>query len=137
MLPMSRSLTLFCDGASRGNPGPGSYGFVIYENGILISKEGRALGSVTNNVAEYAGLIQGLVKCIALEATQLTVKSDSQVLVRQLNGQYKVKAPHLQELVREAKELLKNFNSVQILHIPREENKEADRVANAALDGTL
>ncbi len=134
---MSRSLTLFCDGASRGNPGPGSYGFVIYENGILISKEGRALGSVTNNVAEYAGLIQGLVKCIALEATQLTVKSDSQVLVRQLNGQYKVKAPHLQELVREAKELLKNFNSVQILHIPREENKEADRVANAALDGTL
>ncbi len=130
-------MTLFCDGASRGNPGPGSYGFVIYENGNVIAEQGKTLGSVTNNVAEYEGAIQGLAKCQELKATEVTLKSDSQVLVRQLNGQYKVKAPHLKEMVERAKTLIKSFERVQLVHIPREENKIADKLANAALDGKL
>lgn len=132
-----KHVTLFCDGASRGNPGPGSYGFVIFENGVAIAEEGKTLGSVTNNVAEYEGVLQGLRKCLEIQAAEVVLKSDSQVLVRQLTGQYKIKAPHLKVLAQEATALLKQFKKVQILHIPREENKHADKLANAALDGLL
>lgn len=130
-------MTLFCDGASRGNPGPGSFGYAIFEGSETIAREGRVLGTVTNNVAEYEGLIQGLARCQELGATEVTVKSDSQVLVRQLNGEYKVKAAHLQVLAQKARELLRGFERVQILHIRREENTLADKLANAALDGRV
>jgi ribonuclease HI len=132
-----KRVTLFCDGASRGNPGPGSYGYVIYEDGNVIAEHGKTLGSVTNNVAEYEGAIQGLAHCVRLQATEVTLKSDSQVLVRQLNGQYKVKAPHLKEMVERAKKLIATFQRVTLIHIPREENSVADKLANAALDGRL
>ncbi len=134
---MSRKLVLYCDGASRGNPGPGSYGFVILEEGVPIVKVGKLLGTVTNNEAEYQGVIQGLAKCKELGASEVTVKSDSQLLVRQLNGQYKVKAPHLQLRVKEARALLESFQTTHFVHVPREENKEADKLANLALDGKL
>ncbi|MBY0370770.1 ribonuclease HI family protein [bacterium] len=130
-------MVLFCDGASRGNPGPGSFGYAIFEGEQTIAREGRTLGTVTNNVAEYEGVIQGLARCQELGATEVTVKSDSQVLVRQLNGEYKIKAPHLQTLAQKARELSRGFEKVSFIHIPREENSLADKLANAALDGRV
>ena len=128
------SVTLFCDGASRGNPGPGSYGFIIYGPEGVLAKTGKRLGTVTNNVAEYSALVEGLRRCKELGAEAVTVKSDSEVLVRQLNGQYKVKAPHLKPFFDEAKGLLSGFSKTTVMHIRREENSEADALANEALD---
>lgn len=133
---MNKHFTLFCDGASRGNPGPGAYGFALLENEEIIFQKGATLGVVTNNVAEYEGLLKGLEKSLELGATSITVKSDSQLLVRQLLGQYKVKAPHIIPLVRKAKGLLEQFSQTEILHIPREENGLADSLCNEALDSS-
>lgn len=129
-------MVLFCDGASRGNPGPGAYGFVLYQDELVIFEEGKKLGAVTNNIAEYTGLIKGLEAALARGATGITVKSDSELMVRQLNGIYKVKTPHIKVLFDEAQTLLKKFSSTHILHIRREENKRADKLCNQALDGT-
>lgn len=129
-----KHLILYCDGASRGNPGPGAYGFVIMQGEDVVFSEGARMGIVTNNVAEYEGLLKGLEKSIELGATQITVRSDSQLLVRQLNGQYKVKAPHIIPLVQKARRLLVQFKKVEILHIPREQNSMADALCNEALD---
>lgn len=127
-------VTLYCDGASRGNPGPGSFGFVILEEGRIVAQGKGRLGNVTNNFAEYQALIQGLQKCLTLGATSIVVKSDSQLLVRQLNGQYRVKAPQIRPLYEEAATLLRKFPESKVHHIPREENSLADALANAALD---
>lgn len=127
-------MILYCDGASRGNPGPGAYGFIIMEGSDVVYSEGARMGIVTNNVAEYEGLLKGLEKSIELGATQISVRSDSQLLVRQLNGQYKVKAPHIIPLVQKAKKLLDHFKTVEISHIPREQNSMADALCNEALD---
>jgi ribonuclease HI len=131
---MSGKVTLFCDGASRGNPGPGSFGFVVLA-GEKVLAEGRAcLGVVTNNVAEYQALLHGLKKCAELKATEVTVKSDSQLLVRQMLGQYKVKAPQIKVLFEQARTLVRQFQKVHFVHVPREENSHADALANEALD---
>lgn len=130
-------MILYCDGASRGNPGPGSYGYVLRSENKVISEGSGCLGEVTNNVAEYRGLLAGLSKALELGAKEVLVRSDSQLLVRQLNGQYKVKAPGIKPLVGEAKALLDRFDRVSIEHVPREENKEADKLANEALDRLL
>lgn len=127
-------MVLFCDGASRGNPGPGAYGYVLYLNEEIVFEEGQCLGTVTNNTAEYQGLIKGLASALKHGATAITVKSDSELMVRQLNGIYKVKAPHIQLLFQEAKTLLREFKSIEILHIRREQNKKADALCNQALD---
>lgn len=132
---MDKTLTLFCDGASRGNPGPGAYGFVLYEQETVVFEEGQLLGSVTNNVAEYQALIHGLKAAIKQEAQHLVIKSDSELMVRQLNGIYKVRTPHILTLFQEAKGLLNQFSSVKIVHVRREENKRADALCNRALDG--
>lgn len=131
-----KHLILYCDGASRGNPGPGAYGFVIFQDKEVVFSEGGRMGTVTNNVAEYEGLLKGLEKSLELGATQITVRSDSQLMVRQLNGQYKVKAPHIIPLVQKAVRLLGQFKKVEITHIPREENSLADALCNQALDAT-
>lgn len=125
---------LFCDGASRGNPGAGSYGFVILQEGEIVSQSGAVLGVVTNNVAEYQGLLEGLKACQKLGAESVVVKSDSELMVRQLNGQYKVRTPHLLPLFTEAVKLLKSFPEYKVTHVRREENKLADALANQALD---
>lgn len=131
-----KHLILYCDGASRGNPGPGAYGFVLFQDNDVIFSAGGRMGTVTNNVAEYEGLLKGLEKSLELGASQITVRSDSQLLVRQLNGEYKVKAPHIIPLVQKAQRLLSQFKKVEITHIPREENSLADALCNQALDGT-
>lgn len=128
-------MVLFCDGASRGNPGPGAFGYVIWEDNQLVAEEGGRLGNVTNNVAEYEGLIRGLQKSLELGAKEITVKSDSELLVRQLSGLYRVRAPHLLPLFDKAKKALGCFETVSIVHVSREKNKDADRMANLALNG--
>jgi ribonuclease HI len=128
------SFTLFCDGASRGNPGPGAYGFVLLEGENIISQEGQVLGIVTNNVAEYKGLIAGLERCLSLKVSEITVKSDSELLVRQMNGAYQVKAAPLVELFNQAQALVQKFKKAEILHVRREENTLADALCNQALD---
>ena len=132
---MERAMILYCDGASRGNPGPGAYGFVLYLNEEVVFEEGQKLGEVTNNTAEYRGLIKGVEAALKHGATSLTVKSDSELMVRQLNGIYKVKTPHIIILFQEAKALLSKLDSFKVLHIRREENKRADALCNRALDG--
>ena len=130
----TKEYILFCDGASRGNPGPGSYGYVIFQSDTVVAEGKAKLGNVTNNFAEYQALISGLAHCQKLGADAVVVKSDSQLLVRQLNGQYKVRSPQIRPLFDQAKKLVDDFNRIEILHIPREENSHADALANEALD---
>ena len=134
---MRDTITLFCDGASRGNQGPGAYGFVLYRNNEVIFEEGQKLGAVTNNTAEYQGLIKGLEAALKLGASHIIIRSDSELMVRQLNGIYKVKTPHIKLLFDTARSLLQQFQSSQVEHIRREENKRADELCNQALDGGI
>lgn len=133
-----RRLLLYTDGAARGNPGPAAVGAVLFEEGPdgrrRVGELSRAIGEATNNVAEYRALLEGLALAEVREADELVVRADSQLLVRQLLGSYKVKAPGLRRLHREAVERLARFERVRIEHVPREENAEADALANRALD---
>ncbi len=131
----SETLWLFCDGASRGNPGPASYGFVIMNPQKQVMDEGyAAIGDATNNVAEYSALLAGLERAISKKWLNLKIHADSELMIRQLTGQYKVKSPLIIPLWTKAKELLAQFKSYQVQHIPREQNGHADRLANLALD---
>lgn len=123
------------DGACRGNPGPASVGVVIRDaSGKTLREHYRFIGSTTNNVAEYTALKDALRLAAELGATAVEVRSDSQLLVRQFNGQYRVKNPALQGHLLEIFTLRRGFKSVELAHVPREENRDADRLANAALD---
>lgn len=125
---------LYCDGASRGNPGEAGAGaLLIDENGKEISLT-RFLGKKTNNQAEYEALLLGLKELQKRGATEVEVKADSELLVRQLNGQYRVKHEGLVPLYKQAKDMLNSFTKTTIRHIPREENKKADRLSNEAID---
>jgi Ribonuclease HI len=129
---------LMVDGAARGNPGTAGCGAAIYdETGAVVKKLSRYLGQATNNVAEYEGLLMGLEALIQLGRKRIVVQSDSQLLVRQLNGQYRVKDEKLKRLFERAMTLLRQFDSVQILHVPRKLNKLADRLANQGIDDAL
>ena len=128
---------LLFDGASRGNPGPAACGFVVYKDDELVEARGEFLGSTTNNVAEYKGLIRGLEFLVRRGVKEVTIYADSELVVKQIKGEYKVKSPHLKPLHSYAQKLLKNFEKVSILHHPRSSNREADRVANLALDRAL
>lgn len=122
---------LHCDGASKGNPGPAGIGMVLETaDGREVLAWGRAIGKATNNVAEYRALIAGLQQALELGVRRITVQSDSQLMVRQINGQYKVKNAGLQPLHAEAKSLLKRFDEWSIQHVPREENAHADSLAD-------
>ncbi len=130
-----RALILRTDGASRGNPGPAGIGVVIEAEGTDERLEFRAfIGETTNNVAEYRALLLALAEAGKLAPAAVTVKSDSELLVRQLNGVYKVKAEQLKPLFLEAVRRLRGFPSARILHVGREENRAADFLANRAID---
>jgi ribonuclease HI len=130
-----RRLRVFSDGASRGNPGPAGAGAVIEdEQGNAIERLGRFLGRQTNNVAEYEGLLLGLRRAHELGAREVEVRADSELLIRQLQGRYRVKNPDLQRLHAEAMALLKGFTHVGVSHVPREENGAADEMSNRAID---
>lgn len=125
------NLTVYIDGASKGNPGRASIGIVICPDGRTpMKKTGRSIGEATNNVAEYIALITALIDCAGYKPKQLQVKSDSLLLIKQMEGQYKVKDPWLQKLHFIASRLVSGYNSVVFTHIPREQNTEADKVAN-------
>ena len=129
---------LYTDGAARGNPGPAGAGAVIVNpDGHIVAKVGKFLGESTNNVAEYMGLILGLRRAKAMGIKELEVLADSELLVKQLAGDYAVKAEHLKPLHDEAQQLLKAFSWIQVRHIPREENAQADAMSNRAIDERL
>jgi len=131
-------VSLYTDGAARGNPGPAGAGAVIVNPaGHVMAKIGKFLGESTNNVAEYTGLILGLKRAKAMGIKELNVFSDSELLVRQIHGDYGVKAEHLKALHDEAQALLKAFSDVHVEHIPREENAAADEMSNRAIDERL
>lgn len=124
---------MFIDGSSLGNPGPGGAGVVLKDaEGKVIKKAGYALGKTTNNVAEYSACLIGLWEAKAHGARELTVYSDSELLVRQMNGLYKVKDENLKVLNSLAKIFAKGFQKVTFHHIPREKNELADSLANDA-----
>lgn len=130
----SSGAVLSVDGAARGNPGHAGAGVVLETDDGHIYRFGEYLGETTNNVAEYSALLAGMRKAAQLDIRELKVRSDSELIVKQLNGLYKVKSPHLQELYFTAIKMISSFDKVTFVHIPREENKEADRMANLAVD---
>jgi ribonuclease HI len=125
------------DGGSRGNPGPASYGVVIRdERGEIVAQLKKYIGRTTNNVAEYYGLIAALDYAQSQDVRALRIESDSELLVRQMLGHYKVKSPDLRPLFERAKKMSVTFESFRIDHVYREQNSEADALANEALDET-
>jgi ribonuclease HI len=129
---------LYTDGAARGNPGPAGAGAVIVNpDGHIVAKVGKFLGESTNNVAEYTALILGLKRAKAMGIKELEVLSDSELMVKQLAGDYAVKADHLKPLHDEAKQLIGCFGWIAVRHIPREENTQADAMSNRAIDERL
>ncbi|MBI3550454.1 MAG: ribonuclease HI family protein [Elusimicrobia bacterium] len=132
------TLHINIDGASRGNPGPASIGvFIRDEQGRVVKEHGHCLGETTNNVAEYTALKHALGLAKQLGGTHLKIQSDSLLLVQQFNGRYKVKNQRLFEFLCEIQKLRREFVSVELSHVRRELNVDADSLANAALDGTL
>jgi ribonuclease HI len=133
-LDSSRFAIANIDGGSRGNPGPAGYGVRIQRpDGTLVDLK-RSLGVATNNVAEYSGLIAALTWAVEHGVRELHVKSDSQLLIKQMRGEYRVKHPGLQPLHREARSLVGQIGRVKFEHVPREANRDADRLANEAMD---
>jgi ribonuclease HI len=131
-------LIVACDGAARGNPGPAGIGVQIATDaGEVVGEIARGIGEATNNVAEYTAVIEGLSLARDLGARTVTVRTDSQLLVEQLNGRYRVKSEHLQPLHRRVRALAAGFDRVTFEHVPRERNQEADRLANEGVDRWL
>lgn len=125
----------FIDGAARGNPGPAGAGvFVPASEAGPAEEYFEALGRATNNVAEYSALLLALARAAERGASDVSIASDSLLLVQQMLGAFRVKAPHLQPLFAEALRLAKSFRRFQIAHVPRERNKQADRLANLGAD---
>jgi ribonuclease HI len=128
---------LFCDGASRGNPGPASIGVVAYKDkgySDVVFTLSQAIGKETNNVAEWTALLFALQKCKELSEKDLKIHLDSELVVRQMQGIYKTKNPDLQKIKKEVDLLKPAFSSLEFIHVPRERNKMADKLANQALD---
>ncbi|UCG39738.1 MAG: ribonuclease HI family protein [bacterium] len=125
---------LSVDGAARGNPGPAGAGFVIEQGEVTLLSAGRYLEEATNNVAEYRALIMGLEAASTIGIRELDVRSDSELLVRQIRGEYRVRNEGLRPLFAEAQRLMGRFARVTIEHVPREGNRQADRLANMAID---
>jgi probable phosphoglycerate mutase len=128
-------LTAHCDGGSRGNPGPSGYGAVIEDaHGHLLAQLSEFLGIQTNNYAEYSGLLAVLAWAVKHNVKRLRVVSDSELMVKQMKGQYKVKSPGLRPLWEEAKTMVRRLDHFEMRHTLRGGNKQADRLANEAMD---
>lgn len=126
--------TLHTDGGSRGNPGPAGIGVVIkFEDGRKV-EHSEYIGETTNNQAEYQALVRGLKEALSLDVTELSVFMDSELIVKQVNGEYRVKNAELRPWFEQVEEVKKEFSSVSFGHVKREKNKEADKLVNKALD---
>ena len=131
----TRSCEIYIDGASRGNPGPSGIGAVFYDGGPEPIKElSRPIGRTTNNVAEYLACIYALQEALRDGCTSVTVKTDSELLARQLSGQYKVRDPLLRLFHDVTRHLIQGFSSCTVTHVPRTQNRAADRLAGQAAD---
>jgi ribonuclease HI len=133
-----QELLLYCDGGSRGNPGPSAIGAVVFDASTeppeLIAEVSECIGITTNNVAEYKALIAGLEAVAHLRARVVHVRADSLLVIKQLRGEWKVKHANIKPLAAEARALLNDYEVVDLQHVPREENTEADALVNQALD---
>jgi ribonuclease HI len=126
---------LFTDGGSRGNPGPAAYAYVLEaDDGTVLAAHGEAIGLATNNIAEYRALVEGLRKAIELSVARVEVVSDSELLVKQMRGEYRIKNEMLRELAQEATTLGRQLDRVAYRFVRREHNALADRLVNEALD---
>ena len=132
----ARSFLLHVDGGSRGNPGPAGAGVVLRsaDDRTVLFEGGYFLGSTTSNVAEYRALLEGLRQARRLGADRIEVRSDSELLVRQMNGQYRVRNARLRELFDRAQALWRDFGWREVVHVGRDENRDADRLANQAMN---
>lgn len=132
-------VVIYCDGGSRGNPGPSAIGAVVLDPSSdpprRLATVSERIGVTTNNVAEYRALIAGLEAAAPFRARVMRVRADSKLVVEQVKGTWKVKQPHLRPLLEEARKLLTGYAEVDLQHIPRAENTDADALVNAALDG--
>ena len=126
---------LSTDGGARGNPGPAAFAYVLEaEDGTVLAAHGEAIGVATNNVAEYSALVAGLARSAELQVGEVEVVSDSELLVKQMNGEYRVKNEALRELSLEAARLARQVGKVRYTAVRREQNELADRLVNEALD---
>lgn len=129
--------TLFADGGSRGNPGPAASGAVLLSpDGTVLREVGEYLGRATNNVAEWTALALGLEAALDQGIRSLAVRLDSELVVKQISGEYRVKHPDLQPIYQRVRGLLRRFEAVDIRHVPRKENAIADALVNKILDAT-
>lgn len=132
---MKETITIQFDGGSRGNPGPAGIGIVLRaEDGTPLVTLGKYIGRATNNVAEYRALITGLQKAMELGAKKIIIRGDSELIIRQMNGTYRVKNADMKQLWDEAQRLYRQFDEARIEHNYREKNELADRLANLAMD---
>jgi ribonuclease HI len=131
---MSR-FTVNVDGGARGNPGPAAIGVVLRDGGEVVEEVGETIGEATNNVAEYRALLRGIELAAEHGAAELELIGDSELVVRQVEGRYKVKNAGMKKLHEEVKRALRGFDSWSIRHVRRESNADADRLVNEALDG--
>jgi ribonuclease HI len=129
-------ITAFFDGGARSNPGPAGYGvYIVDDQGAVLAELHGSLGIATNNVAEYRGLIAALQWAVDHNVTEITVKGDSLLIVEQMRGNYKVKHEGLKPLHMQARMLVMQIGNVKFDHVPRELNKDADRLSNIGMDG--
>lgn len=126
-------LEIFTDGACSGNPGPASVGVVIKQDGTVVKEVSRYIGEATNNIAEYTAMICALLEAKALCADEVFVKTDSELMYKQIIGVYKVKHEGIKPLFDQVQQLMKGFKRVEVKHVPREENSAADRLARLGL----
>jgi ribonuclease HI len=127
-----------CDGASRGNPGPAGIGVQITDDeGTVLAEIAEGLGETTNNVAEYTAAIEGLKRALELGGTDVLLRSDSQLLINQLTGRYRVRTAHIVPLHRQVLSLAAKFDRISYEHVRRERNTEPDRLANEGVDRML
>jgi len=130
----TKKVVIFTDGASQGNPGLAAIGAIIKnEQGRIITSISQGIGRTTNNQAEYRAIIAALENAVSLGANQVDMRSDSELVVRQINGRYRVKNASLKPLYQEVKQLQSQLKDFTITHIPRQQNTEADSLANMAL----
>jgi ribonuclease HI len=126
---------LLTDGGARGNPGPAAFGYVLEaDDGTVLAAHGETIGIATNNVAEYSGLVAGLRKAVDLDLLEVEVVSDSELLVKQMRGEYRIRNAALQALADEAKRWARRLDRVEYVHVKRAHNELADRLVNDALD---
>ena len=130
---MSQALDIHTDGACSGNPGAAGIGVVIRRDGQVIKEISQYIGEATNNIAEYTALIVALKEAAALKAKELNIFADSELMCKQVRGEYKLKNETLKLLFEEVKKLAASFKSINLQHVPREQNKEADKLAVAAI----